>query len=81
MIIGHYDLHHSGKPIIEENHENFPCSNCNDVFLFEDEFNCHINLVHGIKTEKNYCPKCKLSYVENHNNAILNRALSDNFFV
>ena len=78
MIIGHYNLHHSGKPIIEENHENFPCLNCNDVFLFEDEFNCHINLVHGIKTEKNHCPKCKLSYVENHTCQMDNRGIGSN---
>ena len=62
----HYNLKHSGKPIVYENHEKFVCSNCKDVFLFEDEFNCHKNLRHGIKTERNYCPKCKMSYVEIH---------------
>ena len=76
--MGHYDLNHSGKPIIEENHENFPCSDCNDVFLFEDEFNCHINLEHGIKTERNYCRKCKLSYVENHTCQMDNRGIGSN---
>ena len=62
----HYNLKHCGKPIVYENHEKFVCSNCNDVFLFEDEFNRHKNLVHGIKTERNYCPNCKMSYVEIH---------------
>jgi hypothetical protein len=62
----HYDMHHCGRPIIKENHEKFKCLNCNDVFLFEDELNRHRNLEHGIKTNKNYCPQCKMSYVEIH---------------
>ena len=62
----HYDIHHCGQPIIEENHEKFKCSNCSDAFLFEDELNRHKNLEHGIKTDKNYCPQCKMSYVEIH---------------
>ena len=74
----HYNLKHCGKPIVYENHEKFVCSNCNDVFLFEDEFNCHTNLVHGIKTERNYCPKCKLSYVENQTCQKDNRGIGSN---
>ena len=66
LIKKHYKLHHRGQPIIAENQEKFECSNCDDVFLFEDELNRHRNLAHGIKTERNYCPQCKMSYVELH---------------
>ena len=62
----HYKMFHCGLPILEKNHKRFDCSNCNDVFLFEDELNCHRNLEHGIKTEKNYCRKCRMAYVETH---------------
>ena len=27
---------------------------------------CHLNLHHGVKTEKNYCKKCENSYVDTH---------------
>ena len=36
---------HCGQSIVE-------CSNCNDVFLFENELKYHRNLGLGIKTEK-----------------------------
>ena len=62
----HYKMYHAGQPIVEKNHKMFECSNCNDIFLFEDELNCHRNLDHGIKTEKNYCRECRMSYVEQH---------------
>jgi hypothetical protein len=42
----HYKMYHAGQPIVEKNHDMFECSNCNDVFLFEDELNCHRNLEH-----------------------------------
>jgi hypothetical protein len=59
-------LYHGSKPILDENHEKFKCSHCRDIFLFEHEFDRHKNLAHGIKTDKNYCARCKESYVETH---------------
>ena len=66
IIRKHYSLYHGSKPILDENHEKFKCTHCRDVFLFEHEFDRHKNLAHGIKTEKNYCPRCKESYVNEH---------------
>ena len=65
-IKNHYKASHSGKPIIARDHPQYNCTNCNEFFFFEDELNSHLNLSHGVKTEKNYCPRCKKSYIEQH---------------
>ena len=66
QIKNHYITCHPNKPIIANEHPKYKCTQCNEFYFFEEELNCHYNLDHGVKTEKNYCPKCKQSYTENH---------------
>ena len=66
VIKNHYKDIHPGKPIIAEGQTRYSCTMCRKFFFFEDELNCHMNLEHGVKTEKNYCPKCKAAYVDQH---------------
>ena len=49
-----------------EGHTKYRCYDCNDFFFLQDELDCHLNLQHGVKTEKNYCKKCENSYVDAH---------------
>ena len=65
-IKNHYRLNHPGKPIIADGHTKFCCTMCREFYFFEEELNCHLNLEHGMKTDKNYCPKCKAPYVDQH---------------
>ena len=65
-IKNHYKNNHPGKHIIAKGHIKYNCTNCDDFFLFKEELNFHLNLDHGVKTDKKYCPRCKKSYVEHH---------------
>ena len=62
----HYSLNHPGKPIIAKGHTKYQCTNCDDLFLFEAELKCHLDLEHGVKTDKKHCPKCRKSYDDKH---------------
>ena len=39
---------------------------CNDFFFKNEDLECHLNLEHGVKTDKNWCKKCKQSYRDQH---------------
>ena len=54
----HYQTWHPSQPIIAEGYQKFQCDKCNEFFFIEDELQCHLNLDHGVKTEKNYCRRC-----------------------
>lgn len=55
----HYKAKHPGKPILAKGFKKYNCAYCTDFFFTEESLNCHLNLTHGLKTEKNYCKKCK----------------------
>ena len=65
-IKSHYQNWHPHQPIIGEGYMKFNCSECNDFFFIQDELDCHLNLDHGMKTEKNYCKRCKNPYKDSH---------------
>ena len=62
----HYKAKHPGKPILAKGFKKYNCAYCTDFFFTEESLNCHLNLTHGLKTEKNYCKKCKQPYTETH---------------
>merc|ERR1712241_538942 len=62
----HYKSKHPGKPIIAKDHEKHHCNLCTEFFLTKDSLNCHLNLDHGMKTEKNFCRDCKQPYTNEH---------------
>ena len=62
----HYQTWHPSLPIVAEGYHKFLCDKCNDFFFIEDELQCHLNLDHGVKTEKNYCKRCNHPYKDLH---------------
>ena len=65
-VKSHYKTWHPSKPIIAEGYPKYPCIQCNEMFFIRDELDCHLHLDHGVKTEKNYCKKCKAPYKDAH---------------
>lgn len=63
----HYRCHHPGKPIIADGFTKFHCTTCTEFFFSKNKLERHLNLEHGVKTEKNYCKKCKQTYTDEHN--------------
>ena len=57
-----------GKPIIAQ--EKHQCNLCTEFFLTKESFDCHLNLDHGLKTDKNFCRDCKQPYTNLHNTCI-----------
>ena len=62
----HYQNWHPNQAIIAEGHAKYQCYECPDFFFLQDELDCHLNLDHGVKTEKNYCRDCHHSYKDLH---------------
>ena len=59
-----------GKPIILKDHEKYQCNLCTDFFLTKESFDCHLNLDHGMKTDKKFCKDCRQSYTTTHNHCV-----------
>ena len=55
--IADHDLNpdNHNKPIIVDGHKRFNCEKCSEFFFIPDELECHLNLDHGMKTEKKFC--------------------------
>ena len=45
------------KKIIAEDVKKYKCYQCIDFFFLQEELDCHLNLQHGVKTDKNYCKR------------------------
>ena len=63
----HYKSKHPGKPIIGKQFDKHFCNLCNEFFFIKESLDCHLNLEHGVKTDKNFCKHCKASYTSVHN--------------
>ena len=53
----HYQNWHPNLPIIAEDVKKYKCYQCIDFFFLQEELDCHLNLQHGVKTDKNYCKR------------------------
>ena len=62
----HYQNWHPNLPIIAEEVKKYKCYQCIDFFFLQEELDCHLNLQHGVKTDKNYCKRCENSYKDVH---------------
>ena len=65
-VKSHYRIWHHNQPIIAEGHKRYNCDKCSEFFFVQDELECHLNLDHGVKTEKKYCDRCNRSYKDTH---------------
>ena len=63
----HYKNMHPGQPVFAGRHEKFECTKCRDFFFKKNELEAHLNLEHGVETEKKYCKICGSSYKNAHN--------------
>ena len=62
----HYKNFHPDLPVITAGHIKHNCSHCKEWFFLEHELEAHLNLDHGVKTEKNYCRDCGHAYKDVH---------------
>ena len=66
----HYKNLHPGQPVLSRGHENFECTKCPDFFFMKHELEAHLNIEHGVETEKKYCKCCRVAYKDVHNCAV-----------
>ena len=69
----HYKNHHPNQPIIVNSVTKFSCTNCDEFYFTKEDLEAHLNLKHGIETERKYCKKCKQPYKDQHTCQTLNK--------